>query len=379
MLGVVPGLVGVIQAAEAIKLLLGRGDRSSAGCCSSTSCGCRSESCACRRTRNAWSAARTRRCASSSTTKRSAARPARAHDGPEVTPRELAAMLGGPAMPRLIDVREPIGVANGGHIAGAELMPLRDLPRRLDELDSREEVVCYCAIRGAQRARGEDPPRRRLLDDAQSRPAASAAGRRRDCRSNAERRRHAARPRSTDTQCADHPLRIAFVDRCARGHRRLQTAAGERRRGEGLRTDPPRLRLRSKPERPTAIESATANRPLPDAERRAARRLPAGRGVADRAARTSGSRDREPWRRLLPDDREGSRHQKFIVRARPRAHGARLAQHRPRAARAARPGRCRLVPRRIRLEREGWPRPLDAPRPAGKERRMDTLGTRVYE
>ncbi|MGK2860163.1 MAG: molybdopterin-synthase adenylyltransferase MoeB [Thermoanaerobaculia bacterium] len=143
VLGVVPGLVGVIQAAEAIKLLIERGDLlvgrmllvdimrmsfrelrvpKNPEC---VVCGPNPS---------------VRELVDYEAFCGTGAR----HDGPEVTPRELAAVLGKLGAPRLVDVREPTEWQMG-RIAGADLIPLRDLPRRIDELAPGEEVVCYCA------------------------------------------------------------------------------------------------------------------------------------------------------------------------------------------------------------------------------------------
>ncbi len=45
----------------------------------------------------------------------------------------------------LVDVREPGELASSGMIEGALHIPLRDLPRRYEELEPGAEVVLYCA------------------------------------------------------------------------------------------------------------------------------------------------------------------------------------------------------------------------------------------
>ena len=72
VLGVLPGIVGVLQATEVVKLILGSGDPSPAACSTSTPWTCASASSACRAIRSARSAARTRPSPSPSTTRASA-------------------------------------------------------------------------------------------------------------------------------------------------------------------------------------------------------------------------------------------------------------------------------------------------------------------
>jgi rhodanese-related sulfurtransferase len=63
----------------------------------------------------------------------------------EITPAELAAWLAdaGRAKPLLLDVREPWEYERA-RIAGAELMPMRQLPGRLQELDPAQDIVAIC-------------------------------------------------------------------------------------------------------------------------------------------------------------------------------------------------------------------------------------------
>ncbi|VAW33655.1 Rhodanese-like domain protein, partial [hydrothermal vent metagenome] len=52
---------------------------------------------------------------------------------------------------QLLDVRQP-GEYKTGHLAGAVLIPLKELPARLTELDSAKPTFVYCAIGGRSRA-----------------------------------------------------------------------------------------------------------------------------------------------------------------------------------------------------------------------------------
>lgn len=62
-----------------------------------------------------------------------------------LSPRQLAEKLRSPTPPRLLDVRQPeeFAIVN---LPGAVLIPLNELPMRLDELEEwkHEEIVVYC-------------------------------------------------------------------------------------------------------------------------------------------------------------------------------------------------------------------------------------------
>ena len=62
-----------------------------------------------------------------------------------ISARELAAWLGdaGKEKPLLLDVREPWEYERA-RIAGAQLVPMREIPARLAELDPQREVVAIC-------------------------------------------------------------------------------------------------------------------------------------------------------------------------------------------------------------------------------------------
>ena len=72
---------------------------------------------------------------------------------PQVAPAQAhAALQAGDAV--LIDVREEWEY-NQVHIAGAKLIPLRDLRDRLDEVPADREVYIYCEL-GARSARAAE-------------------------------------------------------------------------------------------------------------------------------------------------------------------------------------------------------------------------------
>lgn len=70
---------------------------------------------------------------------------------PEITPTELKKLMDAGRPPVLIDVREP-HEAQICRIPGAKLIPLGDVPARMHELDSADEIVVHCrsGVRSAQ-------------------------------------------------------------------------------------------------------------------------------------------------------------------------------------------------------------------------------------
>ncbi|MEW6731262.1 MAG: rhodanese-like domain-containing protein [Acidobacteriota bacterium] len=61
----------------------------------------------------------------------------------EITPEELKARLDKGERVFILDVREPYE-HQFCKIEGATLIPLGELPTRVHELDSRQEIVAYC-------------------------------------------------------------------------------------------------------------------------------------------------------------------------------------------------------------------------------------------
>lgn len=56
-----------------------------------------------------------------------------------------------PGEVQLLDVRQPREY-EAGHIPGARLIPLKELPERLAELTPEQPVLVYCAVGGRSRA-----------------------------------------------------------------------------------------------------------------------------------------------------------------------------------------------------------------------------------
>jgi rhodanese-related sulfurtransferase len=63
----------------------------------------------------------------------------------QISAPELAAWLGDASRerPLLLDVREPWEYEKA-RIAGAQLVPMREVPARLDEIDQDKDVVAIC-------------------------------------------------------------------------------------------------------------------------------------------------------------------------------------------------------------------------------------------
>jgi adenylyltransferase/sulfurtransferase len=158
VLGVLPGIVGTIQATEALKLALGVGDSLSGRLLlidaltmrfhtvrvqrdpSCPACGTREitqlidydEYCGVPAAQSSSSAS----------------------DVPELAPRELASRLSAREDFDLIDVREPYEW-DIGRIPGARLVPLGELAGVMSSLDSRRDIVVYCrsGVRSADATR----------------------------------------------------------------------------------------------------------------------------------------------------------------------------------------------------------------------------------
>jgi len=61
-----------------------------------------------------------------------------------IHPAQLSEKLKNGRRPLVVDVRQPTEY-RGGHIAGAKLIPLDTLRRRMKELPQNREIVCVCA------------------------------------------------------------------------------------------------------------------------------------------------------------------------------------------------------------------------------------------
>ena len=146
VLGVLPGIVGTIQATEALKLILGVGDTLVGRLLLIDAMGMRFHTVRVPRDPNC-PACGTREIQELIDYDEYCGTPggemAPSKDVPEITPTELAARLDAKEDFDLIDVREPYEWQLG-RLPTARLIPLGQLPGALSTLDSTREIVVYC-------------------------------------------------------------------------------------------------------------------------------------------------------------------------------------------------------------------------------------------
>lgn len=70
---------------------------------------------------------------------------------PVINANELSEKLKNGKRPLMIDVRQPEEY-RAGHIAGAKLIPLGELSRRMDTLSKEKEIICVCATGNRSRS-----------------------------------------------------------------------------------------------------------------------------------------------------------------------------------------------------------------------------------
>jgi len=157
VLGILPGLLGVIQATEVIKLILGKGDSLIGRLLLVDSLGMKFRELKLRKNPDCPV------CGTYPTVKKlidyqqfcgivPEEKPAPMQNGiPQITPVELKRRLDAGEEVFVLDVREPheYQIVN----IGAPLIPLGELPNRLNELDPNREIVVHCKTGGrSQRA-----------------------------------------------------------------------------------------------------------------------------------------------------------------------------------------------------------------------------------
>jgi adenylyltransferase/sulfurtransferase len=159
VLGVLPGLVGTIQATETLKLILGTGETLAGRLLLIDAMTMRFH------TVNVQRDPECPACGTRTITElidydeycgtpHGATASMAANDIPEITPRDLAARLDRHDDFDLIDVREPYEW-NITHLPTARLIPLGRIPAEMSTLDSSREIVVYCrsGMRSADAAR----------------------------------------------------------------------------------------------------------------------------------------------------------------------------------------------------------------------------------
>jgi adenylyltransferase/sulfurtransferase len=153
VLGVLPGIIGVLQAIEAIKLIIGIGDSLIGRLVSFDALKLRFREFKIRKDPKCPI------CGDHPTIHelidydqfcgipQADAEAAKEMDVPTISPTELRAKLDRKEKFLLVDVREPFEyeICN---IPGSKLIPLGELPARLSELDSADEIVLHCKVGG---------------------------------------------------------------------------------------------------------------------------------------------------------------------------------------------------------------------------------------
>ncbi|MBW4026347.1 MAG: molybdopterin-synthase adenylyltransferase MoeB [Acidobacteria bacterium] len=159
VLGILPGLVGIIQATEVIKLILGKGDPLIGRLLLVDSLGMKFRELKLRKNPECPV------CGTNPTVTKlidydqfcgiqPAAAPAAVLNGIEqITPTDLKRRLDAKDDVFVLDVREPYEfqiASMGGH-----LIPLNDLPKRVSELDASREIVVHCKMGGRSQKAAE--------------------------------------------------------------------------------------------------------------------------------------------------------------------------------------------------------------------------------
>jgi sulfur-carrier protein adenylyltransferase/sulfurtransferase len=153
VLGVLPGIIGILQAIEAIKLIIGLGDSLIGRLVSFDALKLRFREFKVRKDPNCPI------CGDHPTIHelidydqfcgipQADAEAEKEMDVPTITPVELRAKLDRNEKFVLVDVREPYeyDICN---IPGSKLIPLGELPARLSELDSADDIVLHCKVGG---------------------------------------------------------------------------------------------------------------------------------------------------------------------------------------------------------------------------------------
>lgn len=152
VLGILPGIIGLMQATETVKIILGIGETLKNRLVLYDALAMRFRELKLRRNKECPV------CGEHPTIKelidyqefcglRPPAAIANAEVKPVISPKEVRAMLDQKAAFTLLDVRERHEYQIC-RIPGSILIPLGELPKRLNELDRNAEVVCYCKMGG---------------------------------------------------------------------------------------------------------------------------------------------------------------------------------------------------------------------------------------
>jgi adenylyltransferase/sulfurtransferase len=157
VLGVLPGIIGSLQASEGLKLLLGIGEPLRSKLLLFNALDMRFDFVKLRKNPDCAVCSLPREKIELIDYEAFCGVPAHDRDEAnmgklfEIEPTELSELLQNGKKPKLIDVREPHEL-NISRIEGAQLIPLGQLAARLSELDSADELIVFCRT-GSRSAR----------------------------------------------------------------------------------------------------------------------------------------------------------------------------------------------------------------------------------
>jgi adenylyltransferase/sulfurtransferase len=160
VLGVLPGVIGALQATETLKILLGIGDTLVGRLLLFNALDLSFESIKLHKNPNCKVCGAQPSVTSLIDYEEFCGFPGKEHPAGlaeatgEISPAELATRLQHGAELVLVDVREPHELEIS-HLPGAQLLPLGELASRLDELDQEAEIVLFCRT-GTRSARARD-------------------------------------------------------------------------------------------------------------------------------------------------------------------------------------------------------------------------------
>jgi molybdopterin/thiamine biosynthesis adenylyltransferase/rhodanese-related sulfurtransferase len=143
VLGVLPGLVGLIQATETIKLIIGKGEPLIGRLLVFDALGMSFEELRIRKNPKCPVCSPNPEITQLIDYEQFCGIQQHADSVASVRPKELVAELGHGKKVVLVDVREPHEY-DIARIEGSKLIPLGDLPERVNELDTADELVMYC-------------------------------------------------------------------------------------------------------------------------------------------------------------------------------------------------------------------------------------------
>lgn len=154
VLGILPGMLGVLQATEVVKQIVGIGDSMSGRLLLVDALGMKFRELKLRKDPECVVCSDTPSVTQLIDYQQFCGVPANDHETQEqepsdleITPIQLQDRIQTSNNVKLVDVREP-HEWDIGYIEGAQLIPLRELPERMDELNGANDIVLYCKMGG---------------------------------------------------------------------------------------------------------------------------------------------------------------------------------------------------------------------------------------